>query len=269
MRYRPGLPLVLRGVSFKVQGGERVGIAGRTGSGKSSMAVALLRTVEISGGSISIDDRDCSTLGLQQLRRACFIIPQDPVLFSATLRFNLDPFDEFKGEQIVDAVRKARLADLVATLPSGLDEQMHEGGANFSVGQRQLVCVARALLRSPKIVLLDEATASIDNDTDAAIQLALRETFEGATSFTIAHRLHTILDSDKILLLGDGKVLEFDKPSALLRLQKGHFRAMIDKSKLGSTHNLTELAERKSQTESATTQLDCTSPSGANVSAFA
>merc|ERR1711937_142712 len=225
MRYRDG-SLVLKGISLSIQGGHRVGVVGRTGSGKSSLAAALFRIVELDGGSISIDGMDTRKLGLRELRRGLFIIPQDPVLFSASLRFNVDPFDEYSDDK-------------------GLQEVLQEGGSNLSVGQRQLVCIARALLRKPRILVLDEATASIDNETDAAIQRQIRDGFVGSTTITIAHRLHTILGSDRVLVLDDGKVLEYDAPSTLLADSASRFRALVDaaKGRSPSQQNLLQLAE--------------------------
>merc|ERR1719424_25144 len=243
MRYRDG-PLVLRGVDFAVEGGASVGVVGRTGSGKSSLTAALFRVVEICGGTIEIDGVDTSTLGLRELRRGLFIIPQDPVLFSASLRFNVDPFDEYTDIEVAAALDRAALGPTVRALPGGVGEVLSEGGSNLSVGQRQLVCIARALLRKPKILVLDEATASIDNDTDAAIQKQIRESFRDATTITIAHRLHTILDSDKILVLDDGVVLEYDSPATLLAKRDSRFRALVDAAKVkkSSSSNLLRLA---------------------------
>ncbi|KAH8075365.1 ATPase [Aureococcus anophagefferens] len=215
MRYRDG-PLVLKGIDVEIPGGAHVGVVGRTGSGKSSLTAALFRVVELCGGSCEIDGADAAALGLRELRRGLFIIPQDPILFSASLRFNVDPFDEYTEHEVKDALERAELGPFVASLTNGLDELLQEGGSNLSVGQRQLVCIARALLRKPKILVLDEATASIDNETDAAIQKQIRTNFKASTTITIAHRLHTILDSDLVLVLDDGHVLEFDAPKALL-----------------------------------------------------
>merc|ERR1719199_1138926 len=244
MRYRDG-PLVLKGVSLSIQGGHRVGVVGRTGSGKSSLAAALFRIVELDGGSISIDGMDTRKLGLRELRRGLFIIPQDPVLFSASLRFNVDPFDEYSDEEVLGALKKAELGALVKSYDKGLQEVLQEGGSNLSVGQRQLVCIARALLRKPRILVLDEATASIDNETDAAIQRQIRDGFVGSTTITIAHRLHTILDSDRVLVLDDGKVLEYDAPATLLADSASRFRALVDaaKGRSPSQQNLLQLAE--------------------------
>merc|ERR1712087_923147 len=159
------------------------------------------------------------------------IIPQDPVLFSNTVRYNLDPFNTASDEEIWTALRKVNLADVISKLSDGLLEQVAEGGENFSQGQRQLLCIARSLLRKPKILVMDEATASIDNATDEIIQKMIRENFKDATVLTIAHRLNTFLDSDRILVLDDGFISEFDTPEKLKRKENGLFKSMIDKSR--------------------------------------
>mmetsp|Transcript_8592 Transcript_8592/g.18150 ORF Transcript_8592/g.18150 Transcript_8592/m.18150 type:complete len:989 (-) Transcript_8592:348-3314(-) len=229
MRYRDG-PLVLKNLSFTVGSGEKIGVVGRTGSGKSSLMIALLRIVEIEkdGGKISIDGIDISTLGTSALRLGISIIPQDAILFANTVRYNVDPFGKKSDEEIWGALEKVQLANVIAVMPNGLDEQVAEGGENFSQGQRQLICIARSVLRKPKILIMDEATASIDNATDSGIQTMVRQNFANATILTIAHRLHTIVDSDRILVLDDGRVAEFDTPSALLA-SNGIYAAMVRK----------------------------------------
>jgi len=231
MRYRDG-PLVLKDISVSFKGGEKIGVVGRTGSGKSSLMTALFRITEMEpdGGKILIDGKDISQIGLSVLRLNLSIIPQDPVMFSNTVRYNLDPFGEKSEYELWEALKKVQLAEAIAVLPDGLDEQVAEGGENFSQGQRQLLCIARSLLRKPKILVMDEATASIDNTTDAAIQQMIRENFASATILTIAHRLNTIMDSDRVLVLDDGRVAEFDSPAALIN-QGGIFASMVEKSK--------------------------------------
>ncbi|KAL3808375.1 hypothetical protein ACHAXA_005346 [Cyclostephanos tholiformis] len=231
LRYRDG-PLVLKNISVSIKAGEKIGVVGRTGSGKSSLMSALFRVTEIEpdGGKIFIDGLDVSTIGLKSLRLSLSIIPQDPVMFSNTVRYNLDPFEEKSEYELWDVLKKVQLAETIAVMPGGLDEQVLEGGENFSQGQRQLLCIARSLLRKPKILVMDEATASIDNTTDAAIQQMIRENFASATVLTIAHRLHTIMDSDRVLVLDDGNVAEFDSPSALIS-RGGIFASMVEKSK--------------------------------------
>ncbi|KAL3794688.1 hypothetical protein ACHAW5_009753 [Stephanodiscus triporus] len=231
LRYRDG-PLVLKNISVSIKGGEKIGVVGRTGSGKSSLMSALFRITEIEpdGGKIFIDGLDVATIGLNSLRLNLSIIPQDPVMFSNTVRYNLDPFEEKSEYELWEVLKKVQLAETIAVMPAGLDEQVAEGGENFSQGQRQLLCIARSLLRKPKILVMDEATASIDNTTDAGIQKMIRENFASATVLTIAHRLHTIMDSDRVLVLDDGKVAEFDSPSVLIS-RGGIFASMVDKSK--------------------------------------
>ena len=232
MRYRDG-PMVVKGVSFAVTGGEKVGIAGRTGSGKSSLMVALFRIQELASGQILIDGIDCATVPLHLLRSKLGIIPQDPVMFSASVRFNLDPFNEHSDMDVWDALRSVHMDQHVSSLPGKLEEMVAEGGDNFSVGQRQLICIARALLRRPRILVLDEATASVDNDTDELVQAMVRDKFQGATVLTIAHRLHTIIDYDKIMVLDSGRLAEMDQPSSLLTMERGSFRSLWSRHQSG------------------------------------
>nr|CCA18266.1 MultidrugResistance like protein 1 putative [Albugo laibachii Nc14] len=227
MRYRPGLPRVLRGLTFTVNPREKIGIVGRTGAGKSSLIVALMRLTELDGGRILIDDRDISTLGLHDLRGRLAIIPQDPVLFSGSVRFNLDPFDQYTDDQLWTSVKRVHLQRAVSTLDAAVEEK----GCNFSVGERQLLCIARALLQGCKIILMDEATASIDSETDRKIQLSIREEFKDCTCLTVAHRLNTIMDADRILVLDKGKVAEYGPPNELLGLRKGLFKSLLDQSR--------------------------------------
>lgn len=231
MRYRDG-PLVLKDISLTVKGGEKIGVVGRTGSGKSSLMIVLFRISEIEkdGGKILIDGVDTGAIGTGALRLNLSIIPQEPVMFSNSVRYNLDPFAEASDEQLWEVLKKVELGEVIASLPGGLDEQVSEGGENFSQGQRQLLCIARSLLRNPKVLVLDEATASIDNTTDALIQKMIRKNFGNATVLTIAHRLNTIMDSDRILVLDDGRIVEFDTPGALLGKKDGYFKAMMNKS---------------------------------------
>ncbi|XP_031639952.1 multidrug resistance-associated protein 1-like, partial [Contarinia nasturtii] len=205
---------------------EKVGIVGRTGAGKSSLTLALFRIVEAAGGSIVIDGQDISKLGLHTLRSRLTIIPQDPVLFSGPLRFNLDPFAEKSDDEIWRALELAHLKSFVEETSLGLNHEVAEGGENLSVGQRQLVCLARALLRKTKVLILDEATAAIDLETDDLIQETIRTEFKECTILTIAHRLNTIMDSDKVIVLDKGQAIEFDSPNALLRNEKSAFYSM-------------------------------------------
>ncbi|CAH0491864.1 unnamed protein product [Peronospora farinosa] len=224
LRYRPGLPRVLRNLSLSILPQEKIGIVGRTGAGKSSLVVALMRLVELDSGSIDIDGVDVGTIGLHELRSKISIIPQDPVLFSGTVRSNVDPFDQYTDEQIWTSLRRAHLAHVVTALDGPVDEK----GSNFSVGERQLLCIARALLKRSRIILMDEATASIDTETDRKIQRSIREEFRDCTCLTVAHRINTILDADRILVMDRGSVGEFDTPKALQKKQDGLFKALVD-----------------------------------------
>ena len=235
MRYRDG-PLVLKGVNFEINGKEKIGIAGRTGSGKSSLMIALFRIEELAGGKVIIDDIDISTVPLKTLRSRLGIIPQDPVLFSASLRFNLDPFDEHTDTELWDVLQAVSMKEKVQSLDKALLEEVTEGGENFSAGQRQLICIARALLRHPKILVLDEATASIDNETDALIQVMVREQFKDTSVLTIAHRLHTIIDADRIMVLEKGRLAEFGSPDELLKKDAGLFKLLWERHQLSHSN---------------------------------
>uniref|UniRef100_A0A8C7YTQ9 Uncharacterized protein n=1 Tax=Oryzias sinensis TaxID=183150 RepID=A0A8C7YTQ9_9TELE len=225
VRYRPGLDLVLHGITCNIASSEKIGIVGRTGAGKSSLTNCLFRIIEAAEGRILIDDVDISTIGLHDLRSRLTIIPQDPVLFSGTLRMNLDPFDKFSDEELWKALELSHLKDYVAGLQEGLQHEVAEGGENLSVGQRQLLCLARALLRKSRILILDEATAAVDLETDNLIQNTIRKEFAHCTVLTIAHRLHSIMDSSRVMVLDAGKIVEFDSPSNLLEC-RGYFYSM-------------------------------------------
>uniref|UniRef100_A0A6I8P7E5 ATP-binding cassette sub-family C member 5 n=1 Tax=Ornithorhynchus anatinus TaxID=9258 RepID=A0A6I8P7E5_ORNAN len=227
MRYRENLPLVLKKVSFTIKPKEKIGIVGRTGSGKSSLGMALFRLVELSGGCIKIDGVRINDIGLADLRSKLSIIPQEPVLFSGTVRSNLDPFNQYSEDQIWDALERTHMKECIAQLPLKLESEVLENGDNFSVGERQLLCIARALLRRCKILILDEATAAMDTETDLLIQETIREAFADCTMLTIAHRLHTVLGSDRIMVLTQGQVVEFDTPSVLLSNDNSRFYAMF------------------------------------------
>jgi ABC-type multidrug transport system fused ATPase/permease subunit len=261
--YRDG-PDVLKSVSFSVKPMEKIGVVGRTGSGKSTLLTLLFRIVEPRSGTVFIDGLDTATLGLRQLRKNLGIIPQTPVMFSGTLRKNLDPFGEHDDDRLWEVLTQVNLKETVEKLSTNsvptatatnstnstkssnsssgsgvvdehgngerLDFIVTEGGSNFSVGQRQLICMARALLLDPKILLLDEATAQIDQMTDTLLQTMIRDKFAQKTVLTIAHRLETIMDSDRILVLDDGKIAQFDTPSALLldtTKETGLFYALV------------------------------------------
>eukprot|EP00743_Colponemidia_sp_Colp-15_P007238 GILK01007815.1.p1 GENE.GILK01007815.1~~GILK01007815.1.p1 ORF type:complete len:1347 (-),score=258.26 GILK01007815.1:45-4052(-) len=249
LKYRPELRPVLCGVSVDIEGGEKVGIVGRTGAGKSSLILALYRLVERTEGFISIDGVDIAQVPLTHLRNQLSIIPQDPILFSGDIRYNLDPFQQHSDTQLMQALVRVGLDSFVNSLPDQLGFSVSEGGLNFSVGQRQLLCMARALLRSSKILILDEATASVDSTTDSLIQSMLREAFVSCTVLTVAHRLLTIMDYDKILVLGGGKVLEFGSPSSLLE-QQGEFSSLVDETGTESAAKLREIAKGRTQRRS-------------------
>ncbi|NXJ88320.1 MRP3 protein, partial [Corythaixoides concolor] len=225
VRYRKGLDLVLKGLNLQVHGGEKIGIVGRTGAGKSSMTLGLFRILEAVKGEIKIDGVKISEIGLHDLRSRLTIIPQDPVLFSGTLRMNLDPFNKYSDEEIWKALELSHLKRFVSSQPSMLDYECSEGGENLSVGQRQLICLARALLRKTRVLILDEATAAIDLETDDLIQMTIRTQFEDCTVLTIAHRLNTIMDYTRVLVLDNGTIAEFDTPASLIA-SKGIFYSM-------------------------------------------
>jgi ABC-type multidrug transport system fused ATPase/permease subunit len=284
-RYRSDLGLVLKSISFNIKPREKVGIVGRTGAGKSSLALALFRGLEAEEGKILIDDVDIGTIGLQDLRESITIVPQgelrmrlqvmievsnvsrtDPTLFTGTVRSNLDPFGLFTDEEIFTALRRVQLIgsnsddgtpatqpslivsvdsptaatsdDTVSTPPStppinqniflNLSSPITSSGSNLSQGQKQLLCLARALLKSPKVLLMDEATASIDYATDSKIQATIKEL--KCTTITIAHRLQTVVDYDKVLVLEGGAVREFGEPWELMRIEGGVFRGMCESS---------------------------------------
>ncbi|XP_029933185.1 canalicular multispecific organic anion transporter 2 isoform X1 [Myripristis murdjan] len=216
VRYREGLDLVLKNLTLSVKGGEKIGIVGRTGAGKSSMTLCLFRLLEAAGGEITIDEVKIADIGLHDLRSKLTIIPQEPVLFSGTLRMNLDPFERYSDEEVWKALEHSHLHKFVSSQSAKLELECSEGGENLSVGQRQLVCLARALLRKTRILILDEATAAIDLETDDLIQSTIRTQFEDCTVFTIAHRLNTIMDYTRVLVLDKGQIAEFDTPANLI-----------------------------------------------------
>lgn len=264
--YAPDLPPVLKGLTFSVARNQRIGVVGRTGAGKSSLTLALFRFLEARSGSILIDGVDISKIKLYDLRSRLAIIPQDPVLFSGTVRSNLDAFDQQTDAALQEALARVHLVSSTAppsihasgsatptaddttgentttTNPpeattntnvfKSLNSRISEGGLNLSQGQRQLLCLARAIVSRPKIMVLDEATSAVDMETDALIQRSIREEFTDSTLIVIAHRLSTIADFDRILVLGEGKVVEFDTPAALMAKQGDGavFRDMVEKS---------------------------------------
>ncbi|KAK0204702.1 P-loop containing nucleoside triphosphate hydrolase protein [Desarmillaria ectypa] len=245
LSYRPGLPAVLKGISMTVKTGEKIGIVGRTGAGKSSIMTALYRLVELSSGSIHIDGVDISTVGLTELRKSLSIIPQDALLFSGTLRSNLDPFNSHDDAKLWDALKRSYLVDSPAKAVAdengdvstpinrfSLDTVIEDEGANLSIGQRSLVSLARALVKDSKILILDEATASVDYETDRNIQDTITHEFQDRTILCIAHRLRTIISYDRICVLDAGEIAEFDTPSQLYQKTNGIFRGMCDRSSI-------------------------------------
>ncbi|KAG0066495.1 hypothetical protein BGZ89_007226 [Linnemannia elongata] len=271
MKYAPDAPAVIKDVSFTIKAGEKVGVVGRTGSGKSTFAISLFRFMDPVGGTITIDGIDICKIGLQDLRSNLTIIPQDPILFKGTLRSNLDPFGEREDRELWEALRRSHLipdtnpssripshrnsAELTANGPQvksragslkgtaevlesetvdpskiTLDTPVKENGSNFSQGQRQLIALARALVRQSKIIVMDEATASVDFETDLKIQGTIREEMANSTILTIAHRIRTIADFDRVLVMNAGEVAEFDKPLTLMNQPDSIFRSMCERS---------------------------------------
>jgi len=249
LAYRIGHEPVLRGISLTIRPGEKIGVCGRTGAGKTSLTVALFRLADEISGSITLDGVEWDSIDLKALRSKLAIVPQEPTLFSGTIRTNLDPLGSLASENASDsglrrglapgaltddqmwaALRKVGMHTAVAAVGLGLDAPVSEGGVNWSQGQRQLICLARALLRRSKVVVLDEATASVDVDTDRQIQQTIREAFRDATVFTVAHRIHTLADSDRILVLSDGKIAELDTPQALLSDENSLYKKLVEES---------------------------------------
>lgn len=258
MRYRPGLPFVLKGLSLSIKGGEKIGVVGRTGAGKSTLMLALFRIVELTSGSITVDGIDISKIGLMDLRSKISIIPQDPLLFSGTIRSNLDPFDQYNDARLWDALRRSFLVesakgglgnDGIETPSAGgrfsLETVIEPEGANLSVGERSLLSLARALVKDSQVVVLDEATASVDLETDAKIQQTIQTQFSHKTLLCIAHRLRTIISYDRILVLDSGNIAEFDTPLNLFHTPGSIFRGMCERS--GITAGEIEKALLRSQ----------------------
>uniref|UniRef100_A0A8C5GMG5 ATP-binding cassette, sub-family C (CFTR/MRP), member 10 n=1 Tax=Gouania willdenowi TaxID=441366 RepID=A0A8C5GMG5_GOUWI len=226
LAYRDGLPNALDGVRLMIQPEEKIGIVGRTGSGKSTMILALFGLVELNQGQILLDHVDISSVGLAQLRSRLAVIPQDPFLFSGSVRENLDPCGRYPEPQLLDVVEQCHLSSVVSRI-GGLDADVGERGKFFSSGQRQLLCLARALLTQAKILCIDEATASVDHKTDKLLQQTIREMFQDKTVLTIAHRINTIMDCDRVVVMHAGKVVEFDTPAALLRNIDSIFNTLV------------------------------------------
>ncbi|CAJ1877914.1 unnamed protein product [Sphenostylis stenocarpa] len=227
VRYRPNTPLVLKGITLSISGGEKVGVVGRTGSGKSTLIQVFFRLVEPSEGKIIIDGVDISFLGLHDLRSRFGIIPQEPVLFEGTVRSNIDPIGEYTDEEIWKGLERCQLKDVVAAKPEKLDSLVVDNGENWSVGQRQLLCLGRVILKKSRLLFMDEATASVDSQTDGVIQKIIREEFALCTIISIAHRIPTVMDCDRVLVVDAGRAKEYDKPSNLLK-KKSLFGALVE-----------------------------------------
>ncbi|KAF6172964.1 hypothetical protein GIB67_006340 [Kingdonia uniflora] len=227
IKYRPDTPFVLRGISCTFEGGHKIGIVGRTGSGKTTLIGALFRLVEPTEGRIVIDGLDISTIGLHDLRSRFGIIPQDPTLFSGTVRYNLDPLSQHTDQEIWEVLGKCQLHEAVQEKEDGLDALVTEDGSNWSMGQRQLFCLGRALLRRSRILVLDEATASIDNATDSILQKIIRTEFADCTVITVAHRIPTVMDCTMVLAISDGKLVEYDEPMKLMKNEESLFGQLV------------------------------------------
>ncbi|XP_017337542.1 multidrug resistance-associated protein 4 isoform X1 [Ictalurus punctatus] len=240
--YSSNGPLVLKNLTVMFRPKEKVGIVGRTGAGKSSLISALFRLAEPQG-KIYVDGVLISDIGLHDLRQKISIIPQDPVLFTGTMRKNLDPFKEYSDKDLWNALEEVQLKSVVEELPGKLETILAESGSNFSVGQRQLVCLARAILRKNRILIIDEATANVDPRTDDLIQKTIREKFQECTVLTIAHRLNTIIDSDRILVLDGGRIHEYDEPHVLLQNKDGIFYKMVHQTGKAEAASLIQLAK--------------------------
>lgn len=243
LRYRPDLPPALNNVTMTIKAREKIGVCGRTGAGKSSLLAAMFRLVELYSGAIFIDDVNIADVSLEKLRTHLAIIPQDPVLFTGTVRSNLDPFDEHSDDAVWRALEMVQLKETIAGMDEQLGTRVAEMGLGFSVGQRQLMCFARALLGHVSVLFLDEATASCDIETDKLIQETLRTSFAHCTVVTIAHRLNTIMDSDRILVMSAGKLEEFDTPYALLSDTSSALYSMVEDT--GDSQYLMNIAYEK------------------------
>lgn len=227
LRYRDENAPILKNINFVIEPKQKVGIVGRTGAGKSSIIASLFRLYDVEG-SITIDKENINDIALETLRSRISLIPQDPVLFSGTIRDNLDPFRQYSDKELWKVLEEVNLKDVVLNL----ELKISEGGNSFSTGQRQLICLARTVIQKNKILVLDEATANVDPQTDALIQRAIQDKFSECTVLTIAHRLDTVLNSDKVMVIDNGILLEFDSPKTLLAKGEGAFYSMVKKAGL-------------------------------------
>ncbi|GAV86834.1 ABC_tran domain-containing protein/ABC_membrane domain-containing protein [Cephalotus follicularis] len=244
VRYAPHMPLVLRGLTCTFPGGLKTGIVGRTGSGKSTLIQALFRIVDPAAGQIVIDGINISSIGLHDLRSRLSIIPQDPTMFEGTVRSNLDPLEEYPDEKIWEALDKCQLGDEVRRKEGKLDSAVTENGENWSMGQRQLVCLGRVLLKKSKVLVLDEATASVDTATDNLIQQTLRQHFSDCTVITIAHRITSVIDSDMVLLLSNGLIEEYDTPMRLLDNKSSSFAQLVAEYSARSSSSFDKFSDK-------------------------
>ncbi|XP_056645134.1 ATP-binding cassette sub-family C member 4-like [Diorhabda sublineata] len=251
LRYALELPPVLKNLNIEVNSAEKIGIVGRTGAGKSTLIASLFRLAPIEG-TISIDEIDTAEIGLTDLRLNISIIPQEPVLFSASIRYNLDPFEKYSDEVLWEAIENVELKNAI----TDLNQAVSEGGSNFSAGQRQLICLARAIVRNNKILVMDEATANVDPNTDSLIQKTIRERFKDCTVLTIAHRLNTIMDSDRVLVMDAGEAMEFDHPYTLLQNPEGYFSKMVKETGPAMSKMLTSVAQEDYKKKYGSASLD-------------
>lgn len=257
LKYDDNSDAILKSLNLSIASGEKIGIVGRTGAGKSSIIQAIFR-MGVNEGIIKIDDVDISKIGLHELRNNISIIPQDPILFSGTMRDNLDPFQKKTDDELWSALDQVELRTVVSMLANGLDCKMFDGGSNFSMGQRQLVCLARAILRNNRILILDEATANVDTETDEFIQRTIREKFAKCTVLTIAHRLHTVMDSDRVLVMDAGEIVEFDHAHQLLKSNNGYLRKLVDETGFSTAAQLIRMAARSYEQKHSMDKTTCT-----------
>ena len=231
VKYRPDTDFVLKNINFKINPGEKIGIVGRTGSGKTTLCLGLFRILEAARGQILIDDVDISQIGLKLLRDSISLIPQDPKLIDGTLRENIDPLGKYSDDEIIFQLNLIGLAYLLDE-DGGLDVEIEADGANISIGEKQLICITRAMLKKSKIIIMDEANSSFDYKTDLLIQKCLMKSFQGCTLITIAHKIKTVMNHDRIFVLEDGELVETGKPEELIAKKKGLFYELYLQSKI-------------------------------------
>lgn len=227
-RYRDDLDPVLNSIQLEIKPGTKIGVVGRTGSGKSTLLISLFRFIEASEGNITIDGVDISQIGLKTLRKSLLIIPQIPILFSGTIRYNLDPFNEFQDHEIWKALDRVHMKEKIQQI--GLSGNVTENGSNFSIGERQLLSLCRCILRRAKIIIFDESTAFVDHNSDEIVQKVIREEFKESTIITVAHRLDTIIDSDMVAFMQDGEIIEIGSPKELLSQHDSNFSKLVNET---------------------------------------